>query len=1011
RPEEIVPGVANWYASTYYDGNDFASVLVKTREGRPIKIEGNTMSPITMGGTNARIQASVLSLYDSKRLNKPQVKSNNAWSSKNWDETDAEIKSKLSASKGIAILSSTINSPSTLAAIAEFGSKYKNVRHIMHDAVSYSGILQANLSSFGSAFIPTYHFEKADVIVSLGCDFLVNWVSPVEHARQYAMGRKVSREKTTMSKHFQFESLLTLTGSNADERFPVKPSQLGQIAFGLLGAMGGTTSSDAVSKETGRVAESLKAAGRKGLVVCGSNDPAIQLIVNEINQKIGAYGITIDKDEMDLTHLGDDAGLQKLVADSGTSIDTVIFYNTNPVYSAPKALGFAEAMKKLSCRISLSSYMDETAAQCDYVCPDHNFLESWNDHNPRSGNYALQQPAIRPLYSTRQAQESLLAWAGNNTAFHDYMQKTWKGQMMGKQSAFGDFTMFWNTTVRDGVAQLDARSIIAEPEVTQVKEPKRGIISKIIDGKEKSDTTATASAAPTGKAFMGSIPSFSGKKITLDEAVVNINNLKGSGYELVIYQSTAIGNGVQSMNPWLQEMPDPVTKITWDNYVTMHPADVKEMGLFGLLEEGEMLVRFDQLEDELDTVNVTVNGHTVKLPVWFQPGQARGTVGIAVGYGRQGFGEVIDNAGQNIYPAAGWSATGNVIYEITSGVKIDKAEGKHAIASTQVHGTVMGRNQDIIRETSLAVFAAGKKDAYNPPVMLHTYKGEQNVEQVNLWNDFDRPNHQWAMSIDLNSCIGCGACVVGCNAENNVPVVGKTEVRRSREMHWIRIDRYYSSNTVKSEAEASGEIGMKEMYRAMENPAFDNPKVVFQPVMCQHCNHAPCETVCPVIATNHSSEGLNQMTYNRCVGTRYCANNCPYKVRRFNWFNYNEYHRFKGINPAQDDVGRMVLNPDVVVRSRGVMEKCSLCVQRIQAGKLDAKKAGRRPADGEIVTACAQACPTNAITFGDLNDTNSNVSKLFNDDRKFEMLEVIGTRPSVFYLAKVWNRDNAKDHV
>jgi molybdopterin-containing oxidoreductase family iron-sulfur binding subunit len=459
-------------------------------------------------------------------------------------------------------------------------------------------------------------------------------------------------------------------------------------------------------------------------------------------------------------------------------------------------------------------------------------------------------------------------------------------------------------------------------------------------------------------------------------------------------------------------MPDPISKITWDNYVTMHPMDIQSMGLFGLTKEGEddVIVRFDQLEDELDMVTVTANGHTVKLPVWFQPGQARGTIGIAVGYGRKGFGDVIDNVGQNIYPAASWNQDSNTVsYQVITGVNVAKAEGKHAIATTQSHSTIMGRNEDLLRETNLTTYATKSKEDYNPRPMMHTYKGEMDVENVNLWNDFERPNHQWGMAIDLNSCIGCGACVVSCNVENNVPVVGKTEVRRSREMHWLRIDRYFSSNVVKEEKE--GEMGTKELYRKMENPTFDNPKVVFQPVLCMHCNHAPCETVCPVIATNHSSEGLNQMTYNRCVGTRYCANNCPYKVRRFNWFNYTEYHRFQDINPAHDDIGRMVLNPDVVVRARGVMEKCTFCVQRIQAGKLDAKKAGRRPIDGEITTACAQACPTNAITFGDLNDPKSAVSKLTADDRKFEMLEVLNTRPSVFYLTKVWNRDTETEHV
>jgi MoCo/4Fe-4S cofactor protein with predicted Tat translocation signal len=1002
RPEELVPGVANWYASAYFDGHDFADVIVKTREGRPIKLEGNTLSKVTWGATNARVQASVLSLYDSARVKGPKMKSGSTWTDKSWTDIDTAISAKLKQSKGIAILSSTIISPSTKKAIAEFSDKYKNVRHVTYDAVSYSGMIKANLSSFGKAMIPTYRFDKADVIVSLGADFLVNWISPIEHAKQYSMTRKVSKDKKSMSKHFQFESILSLTGSNADERFPLKPSQLGQVALGILNGVGGAgASSNVLSKEVAKVAAALKGANGKGLVVCGSNDAAVQLVVNEINKSIGALGNTIDWQNPDYTHQGDDAAVKKLVEDMGSSIDTVIFYNTNPVYTAPKALGFEAAMKKLSCRISLAGMLDETAVMCDYVCPDHHYLEAWNDHNPRKGHYSIQQPAIRPLFSTRHAQESLLMWSEKVVNYHNYLQKNWQANYFPNQTSFGTFISYWDNTVRDGVM-----------EQWPMQMPAEGDAKKDDKKKPVADSTAVAGAdmnasVPTDDSIM-----FTGGTLTLSDATSQINAIKGGKYELSIYASTAIGNGNQSQNPWLQEMPDPITKITWDNYITMHPMDVKEMKLFGLDDTEDMIVRFDQMEDKLDVVSITANGYTTKLPVWFQPGQARGTIGIAVGYGRTGFNEIIDNTGSNIYPAIGMSASGTMSYDVYDVTLADSGDDQHVIATTQSHSTIMGRNEDILRETTLNDY---KKDerAGNPRPQMHTYKGEQDVEKVNLWNDFDRPNHKWALAIDLNSCIGCGMCVVSCNAENNVPVVGKDEVHRSREMHWIRIDRYFSSDVVKEEAQEKGDMGTKEMYRKMENPSFDNPKVVFQPVMCQHCNHAPCETVCPVLATNHSSEGLNQMAYNRCVGTRYCANNCPFKVRRFNWFNYTEYHRFEAtnLNPAHDLLGRMVLNPDVVVRARGVMEKCSMCVQRIQAGKLEAKKAGIRPVDGAIQTACAQSCPTNAITFGDLNDMKSMVSAMEADGRKFEMLEETGVRPSVFYLTKVWNREDENAHV
>jgi molybdopterin-containing oxidoreductase family iron-sulfur binding subunit len=1005
RPDVITPGVANWYASSFFDGHDYASILVKTREGRPIKLEGNTLSKITMGALSARVQASLLSLYDSSRIKGPKMKNGAAWADKSWNDVDTAIAAKLAQSKGIAILSSTIISPSTKAAIAEFAAKHSNVRHVTYDAVSYSGMLKANLSSFGKAMIPTYHFDKADVIVSIGADFLANWLSPIEHAKQYSWTRKVSKDKKKMSKHIQFESLLTLTGSNADERYPVKPSQMGQIALGLLnGVGGGGSASSVLSKEVSAAAAALKAANGKALVVCGSNDAALQMVVNEINKNIGALGTTVDWENPDYTHQGDDAAVKKLVDDMGSTIDTVIFYNTNPVYSAPKALNFEAAMKKLSCRISFAGMMDETAAMCDFVCPDHHYLESWNDHNPRKGHYSIAQPAIRPLFSTRSAQATLLKWAGHTTNYHSYIQKTWQDNMFGMQHNFGDFTMFWNNTVRDGVVELWPAA--AENNADQAKKPA-----------EKKPAADTVAAAETTVAMpMSDMISFTGGTITLSEAISQVSSWKGGKYELTIYSSTALGNGAQSQNPWLQELPDPITKICWDNYITMNPADVHELKMFGVQDDSDnkdgMIVRFDQMEDALDVASVTANGYTIKLPVWFQPGQARGTIGIAVGYGRKGFNEIIDNTGANIYPAVGMTASGTMGYDVYDVQIAATNDPQHVIATTQSHSTIMGRNEDILRETTLAAYIKDDR-AGNPRPQMHTYKGEQDVEKVNLWNDFDRPNHKWAMAIDLNSCIGCGACVVACNAENNVPVVGKDEVHRSREMHWMRIDRYFSSETVKEEAEKKGDMGLMEMYRHMENPSFDNPKVVFQPVMCQHCNHAPCETVCPVLATNHSSEGLNQMVYNRCVGTRYCANNCPFKVRRFNWFNYTEYHRFEStnLNPSHDLLGRMVLNPDVVVRSRGVMEKCSMCAQRIQAGKLEAKKAGVRPADGSIITACAQTCPTNAITFGDLNDMKSMVSEMEKDGRKFEMLEETGVRPSVFYLTKVWNREDADAHL
>jgi len=989
RPEEIVPGVANWYATSYFDGYDYCSILVKTREGRPVKIEGNPMSKITRGAVDGRTHASVLSLYDSNRARGPMQRSGSTWTNKTWEDADKAAAAALQG-KSIAIISSTIISPSTMEVIAKFKAAHPNTKHLVYDAVSFSGIAKAHAGAFGQAVVPTYNLDKAEVVISLACDFLNNWVSPLEHARQYADARRVSTSKTTMLKHFQFEAILSLTGANADERFPVKPSLIGKIAMEMLDGNGSTPG----------VKQALDAArGRKALVVCGSNDPAIQRVVCEINKNLGAYNNgLIDISTPDLTHQGDDEAFANFVKNELSGMGAVIFYNSNPVYTAPKSWDFAGKLAKVPVKISFADRADETAAVCDWILPDSHYLESWNDHNPRKGHYSLQQPTIRPLFKTRQAQDTLLKWSGSTKNFYETIQENW--QLNRYRSTSWSFVQFWNQSVHDGVYEENPGAAMMMPAAAD---------------SVKTDNAKAATGTPlvmmTVEPAAGTMPAPAANGISLEQARTQIGAIKGGAWEAVIYASTAMGNGVQANNPWLQEYPDPITKITWDNVITMHPMDVKEKKFFGVLEgEGEdLMVRFDQMEDQLSVATVKANGYEFKLPVWAQPGQARGTVGIALGYGRiDSFGPTSKGVGANAYPALGMTAGNTIGYEIYN-AEIAGTEEKHWIATTQSHGTLMGRNEDILREVPLAEYVE-KKGQVSEPMTMHTYKGHDTpTESVNLWDDHDRLNHQWGMAIDLNACNGCGACIISCNAENNVHVVGKDEVRRSREMHWMRIDRYYSSDTSKAD---SDKFGTKELYRNMENPQFDNPKVVFQPMLCQHCNHAPCETVCPVLATNHSSEGLNQMTYNRCVGTRYCANNCPYKVRRFNWFNYEKYHRSSDVNqnpdfnqnPAADEYGRMVLNPDVVVRSRGVMEKCSFCVQRIQAEKLEAKKRGATVADGAIKTACSQSCPTQAIIFGDLNDPNSAVAQWEKDGRKFEVLEVVGTRPSVFYMTKVWNR-------
>ncbi len=995
KPEQITPGEALWYASSYFDGQDYASVLVKTREGRPIKIEGNPMSGITMGATNARVQASVLSLYDSSRLTGPTEKG----SAVSWAAVDQNLAAKLgqiAASGGeIRILSSTIISPSTKAVIAEFSEKFPTTRHVTYDAVSYSAMVKANWHSFERSAIPSYYFDKASLVVSIAADFLSNWLSPIEFAKQYAKGRKVGgSENAEPAKHIHFESNLSLTGANADVRYPVRPSQFGTVAASLYNALAsyvGAPTIEAskleIDEDIKKVAKQLWANKRKALVVCGVNDVAVQMIVNGINTILDSYENTVDLRSPMLVRQGSDEAFLDLVKEmKDGKVAALITYNTNPVYTSPETLQFTEAYKKVGLRISFADRPDETAELADYICPDHHYLESWNDANPKVGHYSLTQPTIAPIFSkatghkgTRCAQESLLLWAGSNQDYHSFIQKHWETSIFLHQSKESNFREFWNTTLQNGVLEVDLNSAADE---------KKLVVAAGKAGRDEVKDKAKDKASV--------------ERMDLATAAAHVNkyNPKENVWELQLYEKTSMGNGCQANNPWLQEMPDPVTKVTWDNYVTMSPVDMKKRGY-------KMQERQDR---EASVVTVSLGTTSVDLPVYPQPGQAVGTIGIALGYGRTKAGTLNENEnigviGKNAYP---FVQIVNGVFTYSAGdVTLSPQVTTTELAATQVHHTIMGRN--LVRETTFEEFKKNPK-AGNEEEELTTSIGKKDPEIETLWDNHERPGHWWGLSIDLNSCIGCGSCVVSCTAENNVAVVGKDQVKRTREMHWLRIDRYYSTDwpvlTKDAEEKADKDgVGKIAMYLDMENPSVHNPKVLFQPVMCQHCNHAPCESVCPVLATNHSSEGLNQMTYNRCVGTRYCANNCPFKVRRFNWYNTNENEKFAKLNPAQDDLGRMVLNPDVVVRSRGVMEKCSLCVQRIQAGKLDAKKELHKLQDGAIKTACQQSCPTEAIVFGDINDSSSRIAALRKDNRSYFMLHELNIQPNVSYMVKVRNAE------
>lgn len=941
QPEEISPSVATWYATTFSDGYDYASVLVKTREGRPIKIEGNTLSGVSQGGVNARVHASVLSLYDANRLQQPKV----AGKYVSWDEFDNQLKSKLSAlgGKPVVLLTNSIISPTTKRLIEGFKAKFAGSSHVTYDAISASGMIEANEAGFGVAALPTYHFDKAEVILSVGADFLGNWISPVEFTRDYTTNRKVSKDKPKMSRHVQFESFLSVTGSNADMRVTYQASKEGLVIANLYNAIaklaGASTINaakhDLAGNAIAATAAELWAARGKSLVVCGSNDAAVQQLVNAINQMLGNYGTTIDLAAPVYLRQGKDAGMESLVADMNAGkVGAVIAYGVNPAYDYYKATAFVSGLKKVDVSVVVSEQNNETVQLAGFVAAANNFLESWGDAMPAAGKYSVSQPAISKLYDTRSFDEVLMALSGNTATAYDTMKDTWK-DIFGKSGA-ADFGTFWRTALHNGIFEMPV--VGGQPAY-------------------KADVNAAA----------GSIKA------------------DGSELELVVYEKLGLGNGNMAGNPWLQEMPDPISKACWDNYLAVSIKYARENGI-----------------NEGDIVKVSANGYEVEVPVLIQPGTYPGTVALALGYGRVNVSKAGEGIGANAYPFMTYNGSRS---HVSTKVSVAKTGMKTAIAQTQTHHTIEGRN--IVKETTLDKYAVNPADGNVRPYVqvkqadgtfTKVYPG-LNRNAITLWDKRDYEGHHWAMAVDLNACTGCGACIVSCQVENNVPVVGKQEVLNRREMHWIRIDRYYTFN------EDGMMIDKEKEYNMIQNG--DNVQVAFQPVMCMQCDNAPCETVCPVLATVHSDEGLNQMVYNRCVGTRYCANNCPYKVRRFNWFSYTDNPKFYS-NPSQTDLGRMVLNPDVTVRARGVMEKCTFCVQRIQAGKLEAKRNNRGVLDGDIKTACQQSCPSGAIIFGDLNDENSEVSKLFLNERAYGIIEELNVLPSVNYLTKVRNTQSIK---
>jgi molybdopterin-containing oxidoreductase family iron-sulfur binding subunit len=962
QPEEVTLGMANMYTSSYSDGAETLGLLVKTREGRPIKIEGNPLHPLSKGGTTARAQAHILSLYDPERLNGPKHnllrkdKDNSKKDKTNfetidikWDggangeDLDTMVSAQLQKGSDV-LLTGPVYSDSTRQLIGDFTEAF-HAKHIVWEPLSSEDVTSGQKTSYGTAVLPFYRFDKAQVIVSVDADFLGTWLMPATFSRQFAEGRK---NITKMNKLISFDSMFSLTGANADIRFKIKPSQQLDIVMGLLHgvmAKGGLSKYSSDSKWTevlkqfanvpqklglnpsrfDKVVSDLIANKGKSLIVAGgpvaqtAKSKELQVAINLLNSMLENDGVTVDYKHGIPSAQSSQSEMNSLLKDMGAGkIKTLIIHGINPGYVYGEA--FAAAVKKVDMIVYTGDRIDETGKFCDLIAPDNHALENWGDAEAIEGVYSIQQPTIRPLYDTRSFQLSLMTWAfkvkqGSKRlldpeSYYDYLRNFWKDSIYTKYGKGKSFEDFWEEILQEGVLNT---------------------LGTDFAGNSIGSFTGNSAVSRTAKV----------------DSLYSAKPSDKSGFELVLHSTVQMGAGETSNISWLQELPDSVTKIVWDNYASVSMGVAEAMGL----HEGDVVKV--KLQDSSLGIG---SAKLVDVPVHIQPGQHDEVIAIALGYGRTAAGKVGNGVGVNVFPLANLNS--DIVAYSGAVVTIEKTGEKIKIANVQGHHFMEGRA--IVNESNLKDFLKDKESA------VHHHK------MFSIWPYQKYDGHKWGLSVDLNLCTGCSACTVACHSENNIPVVGKEMVYRGREMHWIRVDRYYVGDPKEAQA-------------------------VFQPVMCQHCDNAPCETVCPVAATTHSDEGLNDMAYNRCVGTRYCGNNCPYKVRRFNWFNFN-----KDI-PAPMN---LVLNPEVTVRMRGVMEKCSFCVQRIKAGKQAAKMAGRPLKDGDIKTACQQACPTTAIVFGDVNDTQSEIHKIFKEDpRSYSLLEEFNAAPAVRYMTKIRNND------
>ncbi|XDD49381.1 TAT-variant-translocated molybdopterin oxidoreductase [Leptospira sp. WS92.C1] len=919
-------GHSYYYASVYAG----TGILVKARDGRPLKLEGNPDHPVSQGALGAAGQASIFDLYDPDRAQNPAIIKDGVPFNSDWAAVDSEVRAALGKNKGqTVVVTRPLDSPSTKTIIGEFirtvggGKHYEISLTSAEEAVS-----KGQAASYGKALIPNYHFDLANVILSIDCDFMGNWLSPEEHQKDFSKRRNLRNGAKDVNFFVAAESIPTMSGSNADLRLPIRPGDQTKLALAIAAALGelGANTKDvlnganvaSLASELGVSEESIRKTAKalwsnkgKSLVVAGSlaavtkDAVDLQVLVNLLNSVLENDGKTIDHSNPKKEGLVDYSNnLKTLAAELKANKVGVLFVNdVNLVYQAGEE--WKNLLHQAALVVSLSDRADETALASNVLATTTHFLESWGDSEVTKGIFSIQQPAIRPLFNSRSLEDSLIAFAGGSlggeTNFYEYVKNSWTKKLGSKQK--------WENLLRVG---------------TTVK------------ASDRKKTTGSS------RNFNRS----SVKKIASTSA----------GLKLALYETSAIGDGRGANNAQLQELPDPVTKVTWDNYILLSPALAKEKGI-----------------SSNDVLVLKTGSKTIELPAQIQPGMHKDAIGIAVGYGRTAAGVVGTGVGKNAYVLSE-----NGIYSGLAVTSLEKTGKTYKLACTQHHHMLSpGFNypdRPLVQSTSIEEYRKNPASGKAPSEIPKILKDGKLVDAVGANPTYPYPGYKWGMSIDLSSCTGCGSCVIACQVENNIPVVGRDEVRVGREMHWLRIDRYY--------------IGDPDRPETLQ--------VAHQPMLCQHCDNAPCETVCPVLATVHSSEGINDMVYNRCVGTRYCSNNCPYKVRRFNWMQ----HWYNGAEGAKAP-RYLGLNPEVAVRGRGVMEKCNFCSHKIAEAKIAAKNEGRVLKDGEVKTACQQSCAADAISFGNTNDKSSEVSKLSSDPRSYRVLEYLNVGPQVAYLTRV----------